>query len=728
MSSSPSAPGGLAPPATSVVTVKASFVRPSPAAPPRPSSSSRPAALVPVTRRFSVSSSSEGFNELSSAVRSLFAPQLASISKSHDVNSASLSIAYLDDEGDWIAMSSESEFSEAVRCSAGGVLKVLLSVSSVTKEQTAPPADNVDNPASSVQIPPNAGVSHTFASNESDLEKLSFLVPVVEEVIVETKIFETAVQERRVVGSEISTELRDGGDSKDEADGPRMLFACAEGELCRERSLCSEEPEGSQLDPNVNDSFDFDYHRVIIQTAIGEGIRSLLDVPRGHSTWEYAVNEILFGKAIIVSAVEEALRNGSSRTGPEPSHTETSSEAQQSWETRHRDALNSLKESIQSIASRARTIASSILASGIAKSIQDFARDIQEAWSQDSTVRSTALSESAIGEPSEPSSAYSSRPDRPSTLPSSPEIVEGSFSSDLRRSLNVVFTVVGVAVLAVGTVLSEVGSIMTEGDPLSKQLFDLDGQPQTVSEANEPEDDGDIFSDANEITTGNQFTTELSSVYSSSNFTEAPIGHSNECLSYPHSHNITEPARQAQLKVLTSSTPALLLERSSPSPASVESSEMGPPSISSSSSSVMILDMESVTGSLSPRIPEALPTPAAQENLPVATALGDVLDPIRVVTDSESESDMMSHEGLFSPIPTATTASEENYEFGNRERVAGKKAVDEEAFDDGESEDAFVLVKEEAEELNGSQSCVSASGGEDEDLALRSSTLIFPLM
>jgi hypothetical protein len=132
--------------------------------------------------------------------------------------------------------------------------------------------------------------------------------------------------------------------------------------------------------------------RLIIQTALTEGIRSLFDNHDEPNGLDYAINEILYGRTILLTAIEDALGVGN-EAGARHNISSSSSSSSASldtedplpenaneWTERHRAAIDSLREGLRSTANAATNLSSRVV-----QSLRGFARDLQLSWNASSS-------------------------------------------------------------------------------------------------------------------------------------------------------------------------------------------------------------------------------------------------------------------------------------------------------------------------------------------------------
>ena len=204
----------------------------------------------------------------------------------------------------------------------------------------------------------------------------------------------------------------------------------------------------------------FPIDRLIIQTAVTEGIRSLFKVHDQPNNLDYAVNEILYGRTIIVSAIEDALGFNGSRSpvskseddNTAPCSDKISSSWKQAWTKRHQSALDTLRAGIRTAKSSAKSVADAVVATGIVKSLHRFASDVQ-----------TSLKTTPLRQPPNPTST---------TTTTTPITVSFDLQAELERSVLTVCSILGTAVVAVGRAMAEVAVVVTEPEPFSGLHFD----------------------------------------------------------------------------------------------------------------------------------------------------------------------------------------------------------------------------------------------------------------
>ncbi|KAJ3280933.1 hypothetical protein HDU76_009046, partial [Blyttiomyces sp. JEL0837] len=370
---------------------------------------------------------------------------------------------YMDDEGDWIAMSSQEEFEEAAKNAAPGKpLKV--SIRRVKSE--ASPAAVVD----STVLEKGKQVVKDDAENIPE--------PAAAKVVETNEVAKVPVTPPEYVPT--------SGEQSHQSVPPEE--AVQDDTLPPKYNPNPNQPPATDTKTQsvaahlgIND---FHYRRLIIQTAITAGIRSLFESPNatGPSNLDYAMNEILYGRTLLFSAIEEALKStrqsfqsqrgnfdepeastsGSNQSGPEPNSNEDSAYARE-WRRRHAAAIEALQNAVRKAASTAQNVADAAMTSGIADSIRAFARDIQ---SSVNTLRRQAsnLGSKVVGSSGSSSSASGSNSGNGASSGGSGNGHGINVPKEVGKAFKVACTVVGMVVVGVGHALNEIGNHMMKED------------------------------------------------------------------------------------------------------------------------------------------------------------------------------------------------------------------------------------------------------------------------
>ncbi|KAJ1565787.1 hypothetical protein HK405_011604 [Cladochytrium tenue] len=466
-------------------------------------------------------------------------------------------IEYLDDEGDWIAMSSEAEFLEAIRCGADRATATVaaslkIRVWGATAGTARRRATGLVIPASTTPIIEATPIPEMVTSSSFAQETLG--PDAADDVVVSTELrqilpseeehnddsrnelesaFEDALERHTEVNADVPSSSRpanaDGHDmegtvptfpgypSITNASVPDVPGLSYSGDFTSGAQSSSKLPDYEPEEPvsqpfaAANDkgssslpppygvipigssrSFDYHFHRAIIQSAVADAVRSLLGIPNGRTVYDYAVAEINLGRAVIISTIEDAL--GTNRGAS------TESEFDRSWRARHAAALASFRDAVTSIGATARRAAQSagdhIVASGIVQSLQELAGRIQanrpgeavgaaespvtrvrtavrsavsslpplaESVVRSSTQAGRQLAESAVRTGTQAGRVLASDLHSASRRVATDLRNNGrNLANDLREPVRVALSVVGMTVLAVGGVLTEMGNMVAD--------------------------------------------------------------------------------------------------------------------------------------------------------------------------------------------------------------------------------------------------------------------------
>ncbi|KAJ3411899.1 hypothetical protein HDV05_001534 [Chytridiales sp. JEL 0842] len=355
---------------------------------------------------------------------------------------------YLDDEGDWIAMSSPEEFAEAVKClpTSSAALKVKVNVGQGSRKRRLNSVDVQQQQEGNDTAQPAEHLSSSMS------QRVTAQGSTAEE-------FLNSVKEQ-------------SPPRIDEKSGP----STTSGEVV----------DGFGVFMN-----EFHCHRLIVQTAVTEGIRSLFENPTSDvNGLDYAINEILYGRTILISAIEEAL-GLNKRQQASSSSSERGEEVPQDayeWKERHRAAMEALKEGLKSTAHVAGNISASVV-----QSLRSFAHDLQASWNANSAASGASPSGSNASGPSQdlprpPPGAYTPHP-HPNDPLLNPEAFD-ALQNDLKKSVKFALEMVGLVTTGLTNIMVEVGHrVMTEQDPFSGVFDGVPEELYTFRPSSEEEDD-----------------------------------------------------------------------------------------------------------------------------------------------------------------------------------------------------------------------------------------------
>ncbi|KAJ3052542.1 hypothetical protein HK097_006073 [Rhizophlyctis rosea] len=274
-------------------------------------------------------------------------------------------VMYVDEEGDWITISSQEEFQEATRqCLtelSGSVVRVRIEV--------------VDIPASfSLTEPMDPMMSSLYAS--LDISN-SATTPIATKPLAAKPAEKNENRSQAVERDDPPPELvREYVSAIMDGSQPEFVPPNGDSGAGEDSEPVDEQKPKSDVSVYVNE---FHYYRLIIQTAINDSLRSMFDSPdtNGPDGWDNALNELQFRRVIVQSAVESAFHTLFTAPPPIPQATNQSTDRPPIHRQRSLESIRqSLEPIVASTASTTETIIqaiharSKVVASQIVQAVQ----------------------------------------------------------------------------------------------------------------------------------------------------------------------------------------------------------------------------------------------------------------------------------------------------------------------------------------------------------------------
>ncbi|KAJ3045858.1 hypothetical protein HDV00_006122 [Rhizophlyctis rosea] len=250
-------------------------------------------------------------------------------------------VQYMDDEGDWITMTSQDEFAEALRVpeaaeSGSGPRVMRVCVDVVEVPATFSPSEPMDPMTSSVYssldiFALRQGSDDTYASSSSGATSANDDPP------------------KELVEEYVSAIM----------DGSQPEFVPPSGKSASMPSISQTSSRDADLSVYVNE---FHYYRLIIQTAITQSLRTMFDLPNSQvpNVLDNAVNELQFRRVIVQTAVESAFRTLFAPATPSDEPTSHSSHRPPLQRQR---SLESIRQSLEPLLTSTAMVTESMIQS-----------------------------------------------------------------------------------------------------------------------------------------------------------------------------------------------------------------------------------------------------------------------------------------------------------------------------------------------------------------------------
>ncbi|KND01271.1 uncharacterized protein SPPG_03081 [Spizellomyces punctatus DAOM BR117] len=257
---------------------------------------------------------------------------------------ADIRVAYLDDEGDWITMSSDDELVDACKLFAGGegsnvgTLRVRVELVTLPVEASSHSVDSVDQ----------------GGDQGKDQETVQTLDQTKEDVVDEPSTNQsstTSETPQPVYPQPVPHPFFDTFHPDFTSSGNR-----SPGRSSRtEKSATYADTANMTVSDYVNE---FHFYRLIIQTTISQSLRSLFNSPDPNmpNGLDAAVNEFQYRRIVIQTAVASALHNLFSETSGSQSQGASSSTSQAS-----NTPLDSIRATVTPLLSSTATAAEALI-------------------------------------------------------------------------------------------------------------------------------------------------------------------------------------------------------------------------------------------------------------------------------------------------------------------------------------------------------------------------------